>query len=154
MRCRAQLWPPVGGPADGALYEHGCTVLGGTVAVADEDVLAVEGVGGTVAGSLPLLLVALQEERASAVGHVLAVAVEVGSADRLAAAHGHTVVAPGASATVVPRHEEIVVAAVLEDERGLDGVGAGKPRGGVLFRGLIVGVIAAGDGARPLKVGG
>ena len=148
MILHLQLRPSVWCPTDGTLDEHGGAVLGGAVAVADEDVLAVYRVGGAVAGSLPFLLVALQEERAAAVGHVLARAVEIRTVDGLATAYGHAVVALGTAAAVVPRHEEVVVAAMLEDERGLDGVGAGMFRRGVLFHGLVVRGIAAGDGAR------
>ena len=50
-----------------------------------------------------------------------------------AAAHGHAVGALAAAAAVVPAHKEIVVAAVAEDERGLDGVGAGMARRGILL---------------------
>lgn len=121
--------------------------------MADEDVLAVEGVGGTVAGSLPLLLVTLQEECAAAVGHVLARAVEVGAADVLAAPNGDTVVALGTATAVVPRHKEIVVAAVPKDERGLNGIGTGKTRRGIRLRGLEACVVAAGNGAWHLSFG-
>ena len=53
-----QFGPAVGGPGDGALDEEGGAVAGGAVTVADEDVLAVDVVGGAVASGFPLLLVA------------------------------------------------------------------------------------------------
>lgn len=96
--------------------------MGGTVAVADEEVFAVEGVGGAVAGGFPFFLVAFQEERPTAQEHVLALAVEIRSADRLASSYGHAIVALGTPTAVVPGYEEIVVAVVMKDEGGLDGI--------------------------------
>ena len=93
----------------------------------DEDVLTVEGVGSAVAGSLPFLLVSLYEECAAAFGHILAHAIEVGAVNGLAAPHSHAVVALSAATAIVPRYEKIVVTAVFEDERRLDGIRPGKP---------------------------
>ena len=90
----------------------------------DEDVFTVDGVGGTVAGSFPFFLVALDEEGASAVQHILTFAVEIRSLNALAAAYGYAVVALGTTTAVVPRYEEVVPSAVLEDERCLDGIAA------------------------------
>ena len=142
-----QFWPIVGSPRDGALDEHGGSIAGGAVAVTDEDVFAVEGVGCTVTGCFPFFLVAFQEEGATTVDHILAVAVEVGTVDGLAATYCHTVVALCSTTTVVPRNEKIVIAAVLEDEGGFDGVRACETRGGVLFGRFEIGVVTSGYGA-------
>ena len=90
-------------------------------------------IGGAVASGLVSILVAFEEEVSTAVAHINALAVEVGAFDRLAAAYGDTVVALGTLATVVPRDEEIVPAVVFEDERCLNGIGAGII-GGRIFR--------------------
>ena len=97
-----QLWPSVCRPGYGALYEQGYTMLCRTVAMADEDVLAVEIVGGAMSCCLPLFLVSFKEECASSIGHVLAFAVEVWAFYTLAASDGYAIVALGSAAAVVP----------------------------------------------------
>ena len=69
--------PTVGGPLDVALHEQGRAVHGGRIAMADEDVLAVEVVDSTVAGGLVLLLVAFENDSAATFHHVVSAAVEV-----------------------------------------------------------------------------
>ena len=83
--------------------------MGYAVAVADKDVLSVDGVGGTVAGSLELFLVALDEEIATTIVHILPLTVEIGTFDSLAAAYGHTVGALGALTAIIPRDKQIIV---------------------------------------------
>ena len=91
--------------------------MGDAVAMTNKDILSVEGVGGTVAGSLEGLLVALDEDVASSVTHIDTLAVEIGTFDTTAATYGHTVVALRALTAIVPRDKEIVPAVVLEDKR-------------------------------------
>lgn len=122
-----QLWPTIVSPGDGTLDEQSDAILSRAVAVTDEDVLAVEGVGGTMASGLPLFLVAFQDDGTATVSHILAAAVEVGTVYRLAAPHGYSIVRLGTTTTVVPRHKEVVVAIVLEDERCLNGIRACIP---------------------------
>ncbi len=105
-----QLGPSVGRPADGTLDKDRGTLALYAVAVAEEDVLAVDVVDGTVAGSLVLLLVALDDDGATTLQHVMAVAVEIGAVDLTAAPYGNTVVALRAAAAIVPRHKEVVPA--------------------------------------------
>ena len=122
--------------------------MGDAVTVTDEDVLAVEGIGGAVAGSLKGFLVALKEDHATTVAHVDAIRIEIRSLDTAATAYGHTVVALRALTAVVPGDEEVVPAVVLEDERRLDGVGTSEVGRGVL-RGIGIngeGLLAIGGG--------
>ena len=121
-------------------------MMGGAVAMTDEDVLVVDMVDGTVAGSFIFLLVTLQEECTTAKQHVLALAVEVRPFHRPAATYGDAIVALGTSAAVVPRNEQVIIAVVFKDERSLDGIGTGMFRRGVLTCGLVVRVVAACDG--------
>ena len=95
----------------------------GAISVADEDILIVYGVCGAVACRFPFGFVALKDDGAATQGHIVARAVEIGSADCLASAHSHAIVALGATATVIPRHKEIVILAMFENEGGLDGIG-------------------------------
>lgn len=147
-----QLRPPVGSPGDGTLDEQGGTILSGAVAVADEDVLVVEGVDGTVTCSLPLFLVTFQEEGAATIGHILTIAIHIGTVDGLAAPYGHAVVRLGTTTAIVPRHKKIIIAAMLEDEGRFDGVRTGKTRCGVGLRGFVVAVITTGNGSRLLPL--
>ena len=64
---------------NGPLNEDACTVHLGAVAVTDENVFVAEGVGCAVASGLIFLLVALDEVRAAAFQHRLAVTVNVGT---------------------------------------------------------------------------
>ena len=104
------------------------------VAMTDKDVLTVEVVGRTVAGCLELLLIAFDKQVSTAITHVNALAVEVGTVDRLAASYCHAVIALRSLAAVIPRHKEVVIAAMLEDEWRFDGVRSGKVGCGVLWR--------------------
>ena len=70
--------------------------------MADEDVLAVEIVGGTMSCCLPLFLVSFKEECASSIDHVLAFAVDVWAFYTLAASDCYAIVALGSAAAVVP----------------------------------------------------
>ena len=115
--------------------------------MADEDVLSIEIVGSTMAGSLPFFLVTFQEESATTICHVLACAVKIWSFNVFATPNSHAVVALCTTAAIVPRHEEIKEVTVLEDERSLYGVCARIFRCGVRLRGLEVRGIAARDGA-------
>ena len=122
------------------------------VTMTDEDILVAQMIDSTMASSLELFLVALNEERASTLAHVDTVAVEVRAINRFGAPHRNTVVALGTTTAVVPRHKEVVPASMLENEGGLDGVGAC-----ILGRrvvGLILGIgrIATGNGAGTLDV--
>ena len=136
--------PAVGRPADGSLDEDAGTFQTCAVAVADEECLARgEVVDGAVAGGLKLLLVALEEEVATALGHGHALAVGIGAVNVLRASYGHAVVALCAPAAVVPADEEVVVVAMVQDEGGLDGVAPGEPRRGVLRSIRIAGAVAA-----------
>lgn len=108
------------------LDEHGGTTMGGTVAVADEEVFAIEVVGGAVAGGFPFFFVTFQEERSATEEHVLALAVEIGATDCLASSYSHAIVALGTTTAVVPGHEEIVVTVMMKDEGRLDGVASCK----------------------------
>ena len=118
----SKLRPAIGSPSDGTLNEHGGSVLRGTVAMTDEDVLSIEIVGSTMSGSLPFFLVTFQEDSATTICHVLACAVKIWSFNVFAAPNSHAVVALCTTAAIVPRHEEIKEVAVLEDERSFYGV--------------------------------
>ena len=100
--------------------------MGDAVAMTDEDVLTAKSVSSAVTGSLEGLLVALQEEIASTIHHVLALTVEIGSGYMLATSHGHALVAFRPAATIVPRHKEIVPATMLIYKRCLNGIWSGK----------------------------
>ena len=65
----------------------------------DEDILIAKAVDSTVASSLILLLVALDEERTTTLAHVYTLAVEVRTVDRAGTPHRYTVVAQRAAAT-------------------------------------------------------
>ena len=127
--------------------------MGGAVAVTDKDVVAVEMIGGTVAGSLILFLVAFEEDGAATLQHVGAFAVEVGTVDTAAAPYGNAVVALAALTAVVPRHKEVVVVAMLHDEGCLDGIAPCVFRSGIGGHGLALRVVAAGYGAGLLAAG-
>ena len=129
-----------------ALNEEGRAVLLGAVAVTDEDVLTIEVISSAVASGLPFFLVAFEDDGTATVDHILARTIEIGTLHRLAAPHGYAIVALGTSTAIIPRYEEVIIAAVLKDKGGLDGVGTSKFRGGVLFRWFIAGVVATGDG--------
>ena len=100
-----------------------------------------------MSGCFPFLFVTFQKEGSSTLGHVFAVAIQVGTLNFLAASYSHAIVAFGTAAAVIPRHKQIVVPIVSENKRGLDGIGACILRGRVLFRGLVIRVIPAGDGS-------
>ena len=121
--------------------------------MADEDILIVYGVCGAVACRFPFGFVALEDDGAATQGHIVARAVEIGSADCLASAHSHAIVALGATATVVPRSKELVILALLENDGGLDGIGPSLLGCGVYRVGLFVWVTAACYGARLLARG-
>lgn len=76
--------------------------MGNTVTMTDEDVLAIEGIGGTMACSLKRLLVAFEEDVASSVTHVNTLAVEIRAFHTATASYGHTIVALGTLTAVVP----------------------------------------------------
>jgi hypothetical protein len=76
--------------------------MGDAVTMTDEDVLAVESIGGTVTSSLKRLLVALEEDVSSSVTHVNTLAVEIRPFHTATATYSHTVVALGALTAVVP----------------------------------------------------
>ena len=101
--------------------------------MAEETVAVGEGIDRAVAHGLKLFFVAFQKQRASTVAHVLTGLVEIWSGYILATAYGHTVVALYAPAAVIPTYEQILVAAVPEDEWCLDGIGSGKTRSWVGF---------------------
>ena len=112
-----------------------------------------EMVDGTMAGCLVLLFIALDDERTATIEHGLTLPIEIGTGDRPASSYDHTVVALHAPATVVVTDEEIVPALVLEDERGLDGIGTGKVRSGIGRKGLGAFAIAACNG-KGMRSGG
>lgn len=146
------LWPSVISPPDMTLDKYRCPLMGDTVTMTDEDVLIAQMIDSTVASSLVLFLVALKNQRSPTLAHVDAVTVEVWTIDRLGATHRYSVVALGTTTAVVPRHKEVIPASMLENEGGLDGVGAC-----ILGRrvvGLILGIgrIATGNGAGTLDV--
>ena len=113
----------------------------------DEDVLAVKVIGGTMACGFILLLVTLDDECATTLQHVATITVEVRSVNLTTAPHSHTIVALVALAAVVPRHEEVIIAVVLHDERCLNGIGASILRRWVRLGFLEVRCIATCDGA-------
>ena len=117
---------------------------GNAVAVTEEVVGGAKAIDGAVAGSIEVDLVALEEQGSASQPHVLAVAVEVGAFHRAATSHGNAVVALAALTAVVPGHEEVVPAVMLEDERCLDGIGSGIVGGGVLRRIGILGQVSQG----------
>ena len=67
--------------------------MGNAVTMTDKDVLAIIMIGRTVTGSLELLLVTLQEQRAAALCHIFAVAVEVRPVNLTATPYGDAVIA-------------------------------------------------------------
>jgi hypothetical protein len=96
--------------------------MGSAIAVTDEDVLFVDGIGCTVTCCFKRLLVAFDEKRSTTVSHVFAFTVEIGSIDSLASPYGNPVGAFLTSAAIVPRYKQIIPATMLEDKRCLDGV--------------------------------
>ena len=108
-----------------------------TISMTNEEVTSLlllrqrEMIDGTMAGCLILLLVTLNDERASAFKHRLARLVEIGTGDRAATSDDHAVIAFHAPTTIVVTDEEIVPALVLEDEWSLDGIRSGKVRSGI-----------------------
>ena len=82
---------------------------------------------------LIFLLIAFQNQRTTAIAHVSACLIQIRTSHLLASAHGNTVVALDATATVIPTYEEIVIITMLHDERSLDGIGAGKLGGRIRF---------------------
>ena len=92
----------------------------------EEEIAIREGVGRAMTHRLIFLLVAFQQQGATAIAHILAILVQIRTSHLLASAHGNTIVALDATAAVIPAHEEIVITTMLHDERSLDGIGAGK----------------------------
>jgi hypothetical protein len=96
--------------------------VGYAVAVTDEDIFFVDGVGGTMTCCFKRLLVAFDEKRSTTIGHVFALAVEIGAIDSLATSYGNSVGAFFTSAAIVPRYKQIIPPTMFEDKRCLDGV--------------------------------
>jgi hypothetical protein len=96
--------------------------MGCAIAVTDEDIFSVDGVGSTVTCCFKGLLVAFDEKRSATVGQIFALTVEIGSIDSFATSYGNSVGAFFTSATIVPRYKQIIPATMLEDKRCLDGV--------------------------------
>ena len=99
----------------------------------DKDIFSVNGVCSAMACCLILFLIAFEQDGSASIEHVVATLVEIWSIHILASTHGDAIVALAASTTIVPRHEEIIVALVFHHEGSLDGVGASMCRGGVRF---------------------
>ena len=155
--------PAISSPGDGTLDQDRGTLMGNAVTMTDEDVVSVEVIGSTVAGSLILFLIAFKEYVTTTVTHVDTLAVEIRSLNMAAATHGHAVVALRTLTTVVPGYKEIVPAVMLEDERCLDGIGTGIVGSGILRwvrvhgESLLAvwstGIVATGDGSRLFSLG-
>ena len=78
--------------------------------------------------------------------------VKIGTVNFFAAPHCHAVSAFAALATVVPRHEEVIITPMLYDKRSLDGIGARIFRGGVGWRVLESRVVATRYGPGPFAL--
>ena len=134
------------------LYQDAGTIVGNAITMTDKDVLIIEMIDCTVTSRLKLFLVALKNQCSPTLSHIDTIAVEIRTINRLGATHSYTVVALSTTTAVVPRHKEVIPASMLENEGGLDGVGAC-----ILGRrvvGLILGIgrIATGNGAGTLDV--
>lgn len=93
--------------------------------MADKDIATAEIVCRTMACRLECGLIALYDRIAAAVGHVDAAVVAVRSFDVPASSDDHPVGALIAETAVVPADKQIIIAVMMEDERGLDGVISG-----------------------------
>ena len=86
-----------------------------------------------MAHRLIFLLIAFEQQGASAIAHVSACLIQIRTGNLLASAHSNTIVTLDATAAVIPAHKEIVITTMLHDERSLDGIGAGKLRSRIRF---------------------
>ena len=98
----SELGPAVGGPADGALDEDAGAIVGNAIAMTNKDILVINMVSSTMASSLKLFLIALDEEITSAKAHVNTTAIKIRTINRFAAAYSHTVVTLATLTAVVP----------------------------------------------------
>ena len=114
-----------------------------------EEVITIgEGIGRTMAHRLIFLLIAFEQQGATAIAHVSACLIQIRTSHLLAPAYGNTIVALDATAAVIPAHEEIVITTMLHDERSLDGIGAGKLGSRIRLCSSIAHGMTAGDGQR------
>ena len=67
--------PTIWRPTDGTLDEDGGSILGDTITVADENVLTIHVIDGTMTCGFIFVLVAFEEEVAATIAHVNALAV-------------------------------------------------------------------------------
>ena len=95
------------------------------VSMTDKDVATIHVIDGTMARSLILLLIALNEKHASTLEHIAPIGVKVGPLDVTAAPYSHAIVALCATTTVVPRYKEIVIVVMSHDEGCLYGIDTG-----------------------------
>jgi hypothetical protein len=132
--------------------KYGCSLMGDTVTMTDEDVLIAKMIDSTVTCRLELLFVTLQKERSPTLTHIDTVTVDIRTINRLGATHRYTIVALSTTTAVIPRHKEVIPISMLEDEGGLDGV-CTRIFGRRIGR-LILGIrcITTGNGAGTLDV--
>ena len=121
-----QRQPSIFRPVDFLLNQDAGAILWHAITMTEEVIAIRERVGRAMTHRLIFLLVAFQQQGATAIAHVLAILVQIRTSHLLASAHGNTIVALDATAAVIPAHEEIVITTMFHDERSLDGIGTGK----------------------------
>ena len=129
------------------MYQDRSALMGDAVTMTDEDVLTIHRVSSAMTCCLVILLIALQEEHTTAIAHIDAFRIEIGSIDSLTTAYGYPIGAFAALTAVIPRYEEVIPAVVLEDEWCLDGIRTSKIRGGILRRIGFTGSAALASGS-------
>jgi hypothetical protein len=97
--------------------------MGNAVTMTDKDILVIIMIGSTMSQSLKLLLITSYHQGATTLSHVLTITVNVRALYRLTTSYYYTIGTLATHATIVPRHEEIVIASMPHDERSLNGVG-------------------------------
>ena len=75
------------------------------VTVADKDVLTIEGVSGTMAGSLEGLLVALDDKVSTSEAHIMTLTIEIRTFDILTTTYGHTIGTFCTLTAIIPRNK-------------------------------------------------
>ena len=99
--------------------------IGNLISMANKDIAPAEIVHRTMACRLECGLIALYDRIAAAVSHVDASVIAVRSFDVPASSDDHPVGALIAETAVVPADKQIVIAVMMEDEGGLNGVISG-----------------------------
>ena len=89
--------------------------------------------------SLKLFLVTSDDRGTTALSHIHTITIHVWTIHRLAASYHHAIGTLAAHATIVPGHEEIIIASVSHDERSLDSVRSSILRGRILHTVMVLG---------------